>query len=118
MTFHYDKNGNRTSMFVHQCGDEYKSTDTTDIINDEIAVKEDNHKMFIYPNPNDGIFKIMIDDADDLIMLRIYNVNGVMIREKYLSECDVIDMTDNPSGIYLLRIIKGDSVYSEIVVKL
>ena len=117
ITVHYDKNGNRTSMFVHQCGGEYKSRETTDIINDEISINNEKQELSVYPNPNDGVFRIMIDEDDAPIVVRIYTINGVMISDGYLPESKMIYMADNPSGVYLVRVIKGECVFSEIVVK-
>ena len=41
-----------------------------------------------------------------------------MIKEDRLIENLQIDITDNPAGAYLLRIIKDDSVYNRVVVKI
>ena len=41
-----------------------------------------------------------------------------MLKNECLSEDKKMDITDNPAGVYLLRIIKGDDVCSRIVVKL
>lgn len=117
ITFHYDENGNRTSMFVHQCGGEYKSRETTDIMNDEISKTEEKQKMLVYPNPNDGFFRIMLDGEDVPIIVQIYNINGVLVNSGYLPEGKMIDISDNPPGVYLVRMLKGECVYSEVVVK-
>ena len=71
----------------------------------------------MYPNPNEGVFDISVDDEESIVV-QIYNVNGVMVKNECLSEDKKMDITDNPAGIYLLRIIKGDDVCSRIVVKL
>lgn len=117
MTMRYDENGNRISMFVHQCGSEYKSQGQRNIVDEEISING-NKGLSVYPNPNEGMFEISVDDDDDLVIIQIYNVNGVMVKNEYLSEDKKVDITDNPAGIYLLRIIKGDDVCSRIVVKL
>ena len=118
ITMQYDKNGNRISMLVHECGSEYKSRGVYNIINNEIFKYEDNLELLIYPNPNEGKFKIMIENGEEPIVFQIYNINGVMVKNECLSDDYEIDITDNPSGVYLLRVIKGDSVYSRIIVKL
>ncbi len=116
MTMRYDGNGNRISTFVHQCGSEYKSNEKRNMVNEEMS-KDDSRELFVYPNPNDGVFEISVDN-DNPVVIQIYNANGIMIRNEYLSENKKIDITDNSAGVYLLRIIKGDEVCSRIVVKL
>lgn len=115
ISMQYDKNGNRVAMIVHDCENEYKLRETNDIINDEISINNENQELLIYPNPNDGIFYIM---SDNDIQIQIFNINGVMIKDEYLSGNIMIDITNNPSGTYLLRIIKGKDVCSKIIVKL
>lgn len=118
ITMQYDRNGNRISMLVHHCGDEFKSQETDNMIDAEITEKEESQDILIYPNPNDGIFNISFDDSNS-ILVQIYNINGVMIKSECLQANDnKIDMTDNPSGVYLLRIVKEEDVCSRVVVKL
>lgn len=119
ITMQYDNNGNRVSMLVHECGCEYKSRGTSDIMNNEISQDDNNRELMIYPNPNDGVFNIMIsDDNENPIAIHLYNINGVMVMNGNLSDNKMIDITYMPSGVYLLRIIQGESVCSKIVVKL
>lgn len=117
VTMRYDEDGNRISMLVHQCGSEYKSQDQRNIADEEISING-NQELYVYPNPNEGVFDISVDEEEESIVVQIYNVNGVMVKNEYLSEDKKMDITDNPAGIYLLRIIKGDDVCSRIVVKL
>lgn len=119
ITMQYDKNGNRISVLVHECGCEYKSREAKDIMNEEISKYEDGPELLIYPNPNEGVFNIMMSDDNEIpIVVQVYNINGVMVMNDYLSDNKMIDITDNPSGVYLLRIIQGESVYGKIVVRL
>lgn len=116
VTMRYDEDGNRISMLVHQCGSEYKSQDQRIIADEEISING-NQELYVYPNPNEGLFDISVDDEESIV-IQIYNVNGVMVKNECLSEDKKMDITDNPAGVYLLRIIKGDDVCSRIVVKL
>ncbi len=119
ITMQYDNNGNRVSMFVHECGCEYKSSGTSDIMNNEISQDDNNRELMLYPNPNDGIFNItMSDDNKNPIAIHLYNINGVMVMNGNLSDNKMIDISYMPSGVYLLKIIQGESACSKIVVKL
>lgn len=119
ITMLYDNNGNRISTFVHECGCEYKLRGTSDVMNNEISMDDNNRELMIYPNPNDGVFNITIlDDNENPIVVRMYNINGVMVMNEKLADDKMIDITYMPSGVYLLRLIQGESVCSKIVVKL
>ena len=55
VTMRYDEDGNRISMLVHQCGSEYKSQDQRIIADEEISING-NQELYVYPNPNEGVF--------------------------------------------------------------
>lgn len=116
----YDMNGNRISQYVHECGDEYKCTVTRDVVmSEEISIDGNVEEVVVYPNPNKGVFTVTVDvDDESQTIVQVYNNNGVLIMTKSLTDDEKVDVSDNPSGMYLLRIIKGEYVFSKIVVKL
>lgn len=119
LTFRYDDSGNRIEMLVGNCGFEYK--EETRNTTEEISVNSINEDLLVYPNPNKGIFKVQLnDEPTDMhsAVVQIYNNAGVMIKEDRLIDNLQIDITNNPAGAYLLRIIKDESVYNCVVVKL
>lgn len=67
----------------------------------------------VYPNPNDGAFKVKgITQTDAKILLNIYNHQGGVVykdeiipdKSKFQTE---IDLTGSPSGVYILQVIAG-----------
>lgn len=62
----------------------------------------------LYPNPNNGIFKLIVDQRDDYTKLEIFDNLGNLVHSMNLSqdisEYDII-VTDLPSGIYQYRLI-------------
>jgi hypothetical protein len=72
----------------------------------------------IYPNPNNGAFIISID-SDELKNIQVFDVMGKLIftinhtTEKLVS----IDLTSQPGGIYLVRVINGNSVETQRIIK-
>ena len=72
----------------------------------------------MYPNPNNGIFSIKTSEDYNEAELQVYNNKGVLLSRFQISGEKEIDISDKPSGIYLLRIIEGDEVGSVVVVKL
>lgn len=122
--FEYDISGNRISTSVSNCiiaFEEYERGIMNDVVskNEDCLEDIEIHEMSVYPNPNDGLFDVSfaIDD-DNPIVIQIYNCNGVIIRNERIQELKKIDITAFSAGIYLLKIIKGEYVCNEVVVKL
>ncbi|MEO8719508.1 MAG: M43 family zinc metalloprotease [Ginsengibacter sp.] len=75
-------------------------------------------KINIYPNPFNQIFNIT-SDGDDISgkIIKIYSINGKLyLTQKILSPKTILNVSDLPSGIYILKIngIKGQNVYKII----
>lgn len=111
----YDKNGNRNYYKIYDCG-----KDMRDYANDivEIDVCEKNEtEMLVYPNPTNG--KFIIENGDDMeYEMSLYDNKGVLINSKKIIGNVNVDITNNPAGAYLLRIIGNDNMRSVIVIKL
>lgn len=117
--FKYDKSGNRIESYEGNCGSEYKYQTRELANNEEISESEEQQELSVYPNPNNGIFRIMINNDDDLsAVYQIYDNKGVLVKTDNYVGNQEIDISNNPAGVYLLRIIKGESVCSKVVVKL
>ena len=63
------------------------------------------------------VFDIKNNDVETTLYL-LFNATGTLVQKGECSNNHNIDITNNPAGMYLLRIIKGDKVYSRVVVKL
>jgi len=61
-----------------------------------------NSRINIYPNPSNGIFNI--DGAIEGSTLRIFNAFGEEIKQLELSTNDMINLSDQPKGVYFIRI--------------
>lgn len=119
LTFRYDDSGNRMEMLVSNCGSEYKEQGGD--VTAEISMNNKKEGLSVYPNPSKGTFVVELNNCEAYIqpaIVQVYNDVGVMIKEDRLIENLQIDITNNPAGAYLLRIIKDDSVYDCIVVKI
>lgn len=117
--FKYDRTGNRVESYEGDCGSEYKDQSRKVIDDEEISINEDQQELTVYPNPNNGTFKIDVDDSElSQLVYQIYNNKGVLIKADYYLDEKGVDISDKPAGVYLLRIIKGECVYSKVVVKL
>lgn len=71
----------------------------------------------IYPNPSRGIFRLNFVNETDRT-LRILDVAGKMIKEMRVSGYDIIlDLSNEPEGIYFVQISQGVSMKSIKIVK-
>jgi hypothetical protein len=102
----YDANGNRFSRHIP-----LKSTAalTPDSIKQFEVFQEDvgQQKLSIYPNPTRGELKIEITGIDVLkpSSIIIYNETGKMLYQKrQITGSDIINMSDYPNGLYILKV--------------
>lgn len=114
----YDKNGNRTVFNVVDCSNAIRGDD---VVDDNVVdnYEDETDELFVYPNPNDGRFRVNLktDDENSLSKVYVYDNKGILICQKEFIETIDIDISSYPAGLYLLRIIRDDSVRSVIVVK-
>jgi len=70
--------------------------------------------LSIYPNPNSGKFEIKSNgQSTQHFKITIYNVMGEFI---YTTEADnnlIVDLSNNPSGIYIIKIQTRDSIITK-----
>ena len=75
----------------------------------------------IFPNPTAGKFTIDLSgEKSGAVKILIYNLTGQLVRTTGAVDDGIIelDMTENPSGIYLIIIQSGGRYISEILSKL
>jgi len=79
------------------------------------AIKENDpacNYFHIYPNPGHGVFKLYLPSG--VMMVQISDMAGKMIFKRDLlsenAEELVIDLSDKPAGIYLIRVIIGNRI--------
>lgn len=113
----YDENGNRTQLTVDNCGAE------KDIIKKDIRLmmpeKEYADGFDVYPNPTDGIINVKTNAGNELLSrYELYNVKGLLLNKSEFQNEVTIDIGNQPAGVYLLKIISGDDMCSDIIVKL
>lgn len=112
ISFDYDADGNRISRNVI-----FNCLEMKDYMEVEETVEIAD--MSVYPNPTDGGFKIIMPESmlNEYSYCHIYDLNGVLIVEKKLSDETEVNIGNMPNGIYLLKVINGEDVFSKIIVK-
>lgn len=114
LVFRYDAVGNRISRSVTT-----NCQETREIVEEQeesLSVGE----IEVYPNPNNGRFKVLIPDSikTSNSSFKLYDVEGQIVMEGRLVDYETdIDIGNKPTGVFLLKIINGDIVNTKIVLK-
>lgn len=77
----------------------------------------DNKNYKIINNPSDN--KVIIENkSESFLNVKIFNINGTLINEKDISDCDSIELSDT-KGIYIIQITESISKlkFSEKIAK-
>ncbi len=67
----------------------------------------------IYPNPTSGLVKI--DAASPILRTELYNLSGEHIMTLN-SKSNIIDLSSQPKGVYLVKVITQKDVYVRKVI--
>jgi len=83
------------------------------------AIYEKNNKeilLNVYPNPSTG--KFLIESDVEIWRIEIYNFSGKLIYKNAIKESGKIpvNIDEYPSGIYLLKIIINQKIYSQKII--
>jgi hypothetical protein len=71
----------------------------------------------IYPNPSTGLFYFISSDETQ-VQISIYNSNGsLIIHDNIVSNKWVIDLSDQPSGIYVLKVFSNNKTLTNKLIK-
>jgi hypothetical protein len=77
-------------------------------------------RIRVFPNPSTGIFKLEVTGGGTGIgSIRVFNLTGQLVYSSGSPAGDIIevDLTGNPSGIYMIVISSGVRAISEIISK-
>ena len=112
----YDKNGNRISFKVENCKSYSRGNDENEL-EDIYESEEQTEDLLVYPNPNDGRFRIELAGEDEFAEVCVYDSKGLLINSRKFMKTVDLDISNNPAGAYLLRIVRDNNVNSKVVVK-
>lgn len=118
LSMDYDANGNRVGMMIEDFSIQ-KNIIKKDLVRGVMPNYESDDVVAIYPNPNNGFLTIRTDAEEDAVLrYEILNINGLLLGNDEFNKMTTINIVDYPSGIYLLKVINGNKLYTEVVVKL
>jgi hypothetical protein len=79
-----------------------------------------DQKIKLYPNPTKGQITLTLGTSQNHeSRVEIYNLMGTQVFSKvfYNSSSETIDLTGNPTGIYIVKVIVDGVCYEEKIVK-
>ena len=73
------------------------------------TVEIETQDLFVYPNPTDGVFNVTsLDYINDGVAYSVYTATGKLVKKGKLTQTiSKIDLSDQSSGVYLLRLISN-----------
>ncbi len=73
--------------------------------------------LSVFPNPSDGKFRIN-EDTGTILGIMVYGLDGIMVCEnKNYAPQQLIDISDMPAGSYIIKIQKGQTIVSRVLIK-
>lgn len=110
----YDPSGNRVvrGHVIHMPSQPARTPGGTEPVpiaaTDPLEETVDAFKVTIYPNPTQGVLRVALSGKDIPPGARIflYNLSGGMVRQwDSVSGMNVVDISEQPAGTYLMRIV-------------
>ena len=101
---------------INDCGESQYGDSLAINLFEGTYVQQNQIGLNLYPNPNDGFFKIsLITGKPDIINIEIYNSLGQKVFTKYNWHIEgynaiPIDLQSQPSGIYILHLSATDGI--------
>ena len=95
----------------------FNNLDKWNFSTENIIENSDNKNYKIINNPSDN--KVIIENkSESFLNVKIFNINGTLINEKDISDCDSIELSDT-KGIYIIQITESISKlkFSEKIAK-
>lgn len=94
--------------------------DTTTSIAESNVINYAN--LQVYPNPNDGVFKVSGKTASANITIQVYNTVGVLVYNTSVITDNkqintIVDIKSLPSGLYTLKLSDEKNVYTARLLK-
>jgi hypothetical protein len=81
--------------------------------------KTENEKITFYPNPFQQDFTVVIPKYYHQAKVQIYTLDGKLIHQEYLEGNAPINLSNNPSGYYLLKIFHSEKcIFNSTIIKL
>jgi len=128
VTYGYDASGNRMSRVIVFTSKAQAPLPKAEATAEEEPAEEKvytemlkNFSVRIYPNPTKGDLTVEIQQLPDgqTANLKLYNMSGKLIHHKnnFHGGIEKFNISKHPAGIYVLKIVAGDSSTEWKIVK-
>jgi beta-glucanase (GH16 family) len=121
--FHTEVNSNFSAQFVSNINLKSANNLKEDNLKEKFDFFDNSNGIVesykIYPNPNNGSFTIELTrNLNEYQKIEVFDLNGNIIFQtvKFPQNIINIDLTANPKGIYLLRIISKDKIATNKII--
>ncbi|UKN02998.1 T9SS type A sorting domain-containing protein [Paracrocinitomix mangrovi] len=112
------QNGSYTLLYTDANGCQSFSPSNNIIIIDDIGFEENNAiEVKMYPNPTNGLLNIELGEDIDMLFVTTLNGKVLMLEQNILSGIKQIDLSELPTGVYMIQIVKDDRVLNRRIVK-
>ncbi len=104
---------------THDDYEEYVEDYTTDRSTSPVASAMKEMALSIAPNPNNGLFTLQWENADEVMAVEIYDVQGKQVFYQQYQNVSktTIDIHEQPRGIYLIKCTSRNNIITEKIVK-
>ena len=117
------KAGSTVRIYTDGCTNSFVAKQSQDIkvASSQEIIEQENLKtkvIYILPNPNNGIFKISLNDVSDGT-IQITDLFGFTIYKldfKNQTEFEM-NMQEKPKGIYIVKVTSGEQVFTSKIIK-
>ncbi|GAB4278054.1 MAG: hypothetical protein Kow0068_01500 [Marinilabiliales bacterium] len=117
INYGYDAAGNRISRTIDLSTKNYTVSEDTTGLDNEAAKGEEqfsevlgDYSLTIYPNPTKGLLKINITGIEPgaSSKINLYDLSGKLVYQNNQGTgTDIIDISEQPSGTYILKVNIG-----------
>jgi len=80
-----------------------------------------NNSINVYPNPSNGLFNFNLSESkyNNPVSLKVLALNGVTILDTEIKNetTQSIDLSSQPTGVYILRITDGSNIWFQKLIK-
>ena len=119
VSYKYDDAGNRTfrtTVTIKKSDDKENKNNTLDIKKNPFM----EGSIVIAPNPTTGTLFISFNDIElfEGTEMTVFDISGkLVLTQKVQSNKELLNLTNNPSGTYILKIVSGKHKIDYTVIK-
>ena len=117
------KAGSKIHIYPVDCTNTFVAKQSQNIkdISNEVKVKQDDLKIKgidILPNPNNGIFKISLNDVSEGY-IQVTDMFGYTIyKSDFKNQTDFeMNLQEKPKGIYIVKVTSGEKIFTSKIIK-